>query len=92
MGHLDLPYLDAAGAINLLVESLHVDRADATTETRHCSRNHVRLSWLRDVYEDTCSNRQWTIAARAYLLDLVGCTIFADKSVTPSVLVTCIFC
>ena len=42
----------------------------------------MRLSWLRDVYEDACSRRQWIVAARAYLLHLVGCTIFADKSAT----------
>ncbi|XP_068485233.1 protein MAIN-LIKE 1-like [Phaseolus vulgaris] len=34
------------------------------------------------MYEDACSRRQWTVAARAYLLHLVGCTIFADKSAT----------
>ena len=42
----------------------------------------MRLSWLRDVYEEACSRKQWTVAARAYLLHLVGCTIFADKSAT----------
>jgi len=40
------------------------------------------LSWLREVYENACSTRQWTVVARVYLLQLVGCTIFANKSVT----------
>ncbi|XP_068475266.1 protein MAINTENANCE OF MERISTEMS-like [Phaseolus vulgaris] len=74
--------LDSDSANDLLVESLRVDRALASEETRHCRGAHVRLSWLRDVYGDACSRRQWTVAARAYLLHLVGCTIFADKSVT----------
>jgi len=68
--------------IDLLVQALRVDHGDASEETRYCRGAHVRLSWLRDVYEDTCLRRQWTVAARAYLLHLVGCTIFAEKSAT----------
>lgn len=74
--------LDADSAIDLLVQALRVDRGNASEETRYCRGDHVRLSWLRDVYEDACSRKQWTVAARAYLLHLVGCTIFADKSAT----------
>ncbi|XP_068476659.1 protein MAIN-LIKE 1-like [Phaseolus vulgaris] len=74
--------LDANATNDLLVESLRVDRGVASEEIRHCRGAHVRLSWLRDVYEDTCSRRQWTVAARAYLLHLVGCAIFADKGAT----------
>ncbi|XP_068478444.1 protein MAIN-LIKE 1-like isoform X1 [Phaseolus vulgaris] len=74
--------LDSDSATDLLVEALRVDRALASEETRHCRGAHVRLSWLREVYQDACSRRQWTVAARAYLLHLVGCTIFADKSAT----------
>jgi len=76
------PSLDATSATNLLVESLCVDRGAAAAETRHCRGGHVRLSWLREIYEGACNKRQWTVAARAYLLHLVGCTIFADKSAT----------
>ena len=76
------PTLDAAAATDLLVDSLRVDRGVVAAETRHCRGGHVRLSWLREMYEDTCTRRQWTIATRAYLLHLVGCTIFADKSAT----------
>ncbi|XP_068501102.1 protein MAIN-LIKE 1-like [Phaseolus vulgaris] len=77
-----LETLGSDSATDLLVESLRVDRALASEETRHCRGAHVRLSWLRDVYGDACSRRQWTVAVRAYLLHLVGCTIFADKSAT----------
>ncbi|XP_068485021.1 protein MAIN-LIKE 2-like [Phaseolus vulgaris] len=74
--------LDAVAATDLLVDSLRVERGVAAAETRHCQGGHVRLSWLREMYEDACSRRQWTVAARAYLLYLVGCTIFANKSAT----------
>jgi len=74
------PTLDAETTTDLLVEVLNVDRSNAGTETRQCRGGHVRFSWLREVYEDACSNKQWTIVARAYLLHLVGGTISADKS------------
>ncbi|XP_068461823.1 protein MAIN-LIKE 2-like isoform X2 [Phaseolus vulgaris] len=41
---------------------LPVDRGVATAETRHCRGGHVRLSWLREMYEDACTRRQWTVA------------------------------
>jgi len=74
--------LDEDSVNDLLVESLHVNRGVASEETRHYRGANMRLSWLRDVYEDACSRRQWIVAVRAYLLHLVGCTIFADKSAT----------
>jgi len=51
-------------------------------KARHCKGGHVHLSWLREIYEDACINRQWTITVQAYLLYLVSCTIFANKSVS----------
>ena len=74
------PSLDTATTTDLLVDSLRVDWGVAAAETRHYRGGHVRLNWLREMCEDTCTRRQWTVAARAYLLHLVGCTIFADKS------------
>ena len=43
---------------------------------------YVRLSWLRDIYRSKCDAWQWIVAAQAYLLHIVGCTLFANKSVT----------
>jgi len=74
--------LNANSANDLLVESLHVDHGVAFEEIRHYRESHVRLSWLRDVYEDACLRRQWIVATIAYLLHLVDCTIFTDKSAT----------
>ncbi|XP_028216599.1 uncharacterized protein LOC114398623 [Glycine soja] len=51
---------------------------------RHSSifPSYVRLSWLREVYESRCHARRWIVAAHAYLLHLVGCTLFSNKSAT----------
>ena len=42
----------------------------------------VRLSWRRDIYCSKCDVAHWTVAAQAYLLHLLGCTLFANKSAT----------
>ncbi|XP_068501366.1 protein MAIN-LIKE 1-like [Phaseolus vulgaris] len=49
--------LDSDSTTDLLVEALRVDHALASEETRHCRGAHVRLSWLREVYQDACSRR-----------------------------------
>ena len=66
----------------LLVELLEVSSEEAKAKTIQCHGAYVRLSWLRDIYRSKCDAAQWTIAARAYLLHLVGCTLFANKSDT----------
>ncbi|KAJ1441320.1 Aminotransferase-like, plant mobile domain [Sesbania bispinosa] len=43
---------------------------------------HGRLTWLRSVYENNPEQNHLMYTARAYLLQLVVCTIFADKSPT----------
>jgi len=50
--------LDSYSTNDLLVESLRVNHGVASEETRHCRGPHVRLSWLRDVYEDACLKRR----------------------------------
>jgi len=74
--------IDNVGAMAPLIELLGVDRAKAIAELRQCRGPHVRLSWLRDLYEDYCETEQCEYTARAYLLHLIGCTIFTDKSST----------
>ena len=74
--------IDVNQAPWILTELLGVSLGDATDETRHCKGAYVRLQWLRDVYAAKCASRDWRFAARAYLLHLVGCTIFANKSST----------
>ncbi|KAL5164566.1 Protein MAIN-LIKE 1 [Glycine soja] len=66
----------------MLVELLMVSLEVAMAETGHCNGPYVRLSWLRDIYQRRCQTQHWTAAARAYLLHLLGCTLFANKSAT----------
>lgn len=42
----------------------------------------MRFRWLQDLYEANIEDGHFDYAARAFLLHLVGCTIFADKSAT----------
>ncbi|KAJ1441829.1 Phosphatidylinositol-specific phospholipase C, X domain, partial [Sesbania bispinosa] len=43
---------------------------------------NMMLRWLRDLYENSVQQGNLDVAAQAYLLHLVGCTIFVDKSGT----------
>ena len=66
----------------MLVELLEVGRDEARAETVQCHRAYVRLSWLREIYHSKCETEHWTVAALAYLMHLLGCTLFANKSTT----------
>ncbi|KAJ1408949.1 Aminotransferase-like, plant mobile domain [Sesbania bispinosa] len=77
-----LPTLGKDEAKQLLVSALKVSHADAFTETEITRGAYVRLSSLRDVYNSNLQQKNLDATARAYLLHLVGCTIFADKSET----------
>ncbi|KAJ1421229.1 Aminotransferase-like, plant mobile domain [Sesbania bispinosa] len=77
-----LPSLGKNEANEMLVTLLGVSYSDATAETEYTRGPNVRLSWLRNLYENNVEQNHLTYAARAYLLHLVGCTIFADKSVS----------
>ncbi|XP_014621650.1 protein MAIN-LIKE 1-like [Glycine max] len=74
--------LATSDAVALLTELLEVTPDEATTETRQAGGPHVQLSWLLDTHQSRCWARQWVAAARTYLLHLVGCTLFANKSAT----------
>eukprot|EP00256_Glycine_max_P058925 XP_014627263.1 protein MAIN-LIKE 2-like [Glycine max] len=74
--------LITSDAIGLLTELLEVSHEEATFETRQAGGPHVQLGWLRDLYQSQCKTRRWVVAARTYLLHLVGCTLFANKSST----------
>jgi len=66
----------------MLVELLEVFGEEARTETTHCHGPYVRLSWVRDIYQRRCQARLWTVVAHAYVLHILGCTLFANKSAT----------
>ena len=73
--------IDVDEAMDLLVELLEVNTQEAKDETKQYRGAYVHIAWLRDIYRNKCDARQWILAARAYLLNLVGCKLFANKSV-----------
>ncbi|KAL5165700.1 Protein MAIN-LIKE 1 [Glycine soja] len=64
--------------MNLLMVSAEASRA----ETGQCRGPYVRLQWVCYIYERRCQAGHWTAVARAYLLHLLGCIPFANKSAT----------
>jgi len=74
--------LDNSGAVPVMLELLGIPDGPANAALRDDRGNAVLLSWLRDHYNTCCESEDWEFAARAYLLHLIGCTIFVDKSAT----------
>ena len=74
--------LEYEDSVEILMTLLGVDRAMACEELNQSRGAQLRLSWLRELYDSCCDNELWEFAAHAYLLHLVGCTIFANKSAT----------
>eukprot|EP00256_Glycine_max_P062860 XP_014632451.1 protein MAIN-LIKE 1-like [Glycine max] len=69
-------------AVQMLVDLLMVSPKSARAETVQCRGPYICLQWVRDIYQRQCQAGHWTAAARAYLLHLLGCTLFANKSAT----------
>jgi len=59
-----------------------VSTEEARAETTLTHGAYVRLGWVQDIYERRCQARRWIVAARAYLLHLIRCFLFANKSAT----------
>ncbi|KAL5158865.1 Protein MAIN-LIKE 1 [Glycine soja] len=69
-------------AVLMFVDLLLVSPEAARAETGHCHGPYICLSWQPNVYQRRCQAGPWTPTARAYLLHLLGCTLFANKSAT----------
>ena len=72
-------------AEDLLVELLGVPQVDAHQEVLSVCGQSVRLEWLKshfDIVSDRDSHRRIECASQGYLLFLLGCILFADKSGT----------
>ncbi|KAM7510807.1 hypothetical protein LguiB_009682 [Lonicera macranthoides] len=70
----------SAIGVTLLEMYLGVSTDKAMKETNTCS---VRLEWLKTMFKGTPQESESSHldqCARAYLLYLLGCTIFADKT------------
>ncbi|KAJ1395526.1 Aminotransferase-like, plant mobile domain [Sesbania bispinosa] len=77
-----LPAIGKDEANMMLVSLLRASHAYAYAETEVTRGACVRLSWLRDFYANSVQQGNLDVAARAYLLHFVDCTIFPDKSAT----------
>ena len=67
----------------MLVSLLVVSPQEADDELGMVRGSSVRLEWLRSNFSnimDFALDRHIQCTARAYLLYLVGCTLFSDKS------------
>ncbi|KAL5134136.1 Protein MAIN-LIKE 1 [Glycine soja] len=69
-------------AIQMLVDLLMVSPESARAVTVQCRGPYICLQWVSDIYERRCQAGHWTVAAHTYLLHLLGCTLFANKSAT----------
>ncbi|XP_028108507.1 protein MAIN-LIKE 1-like [Camellia sinensis] len=68
-----------------VVDALGVDDAEATEELSSARGQSVKLEWLQTKFngcKDSDTEESIACAARAYLLFLLGCTLFSDKSGT----------
>ncbi|KAI5435105.1 hypothetical protein KIW84_021798 [Lathyrus oleraceus] len=57
-------------------------RGQAQSHVRSCRGSYYKLEWLYDLFVQHRAASSWAYATRAYLLMLVGSTIFADKTFT----------
>ncbi|XP_028113887.1 protein MAIN-LIKE 2-like [Camellia sinensis] len=72
-------------AIALIVNILEIDEQDVRHEICSAEGNSVRLEWLRAHFHNVTDNdsmERIACAGRAYLLFLLGCTLFSDKTCT----------
>nr|XP_004488488.1 protein MAIN-LIKE 1-like [Cicer arietinum] len=65
---------------DILTEFLGVSHDVAYAEFNVTRTTTVRYSWLLEVYYQHCRDQHWQMVARIFLLFLVGCTLFSDKS------------
>ncbi|KAI5390181.1 hypothetical protein KIW84_075485 [Lathyrus oleraceus] len=69
-------------AVELAVDYLGVSQGQAQSHVRSCRGSYYKLEWLYDLFVHHRAASSWAYATRAYLLMLVGSTIFADKTFT----------
>nr|XP_027192686.1 protein MAIN-LIKE 1-like [Cicer arietinum] len=74
--------MNTNNAVRAAHEYLGATWEEACAEISYNKCAQYRLQWLRDLYSRLIQTNQFECAARTYLLHLVGCTIFADKTHT----------
>ncbi|CAK8541037.1 unnamed protein product [Lathyrus sativus] len=74
--------ISEALAVEWVVDYLGVSWRVAQQQVRDCRGSYYKLEWLYDRFVENKAASRWDYATRAYLLMLVGSTIFADKTFT----------
>ncbi|KAL7233196.1 hypothetical protein ACSBR1_016930 [Camellia fascicularis] len=77
--------LSNVDAANLLVEAFGVTIDEANVALKVARGQSIKVEWLRQRFgsvSDADNDNTIECAARAYLLYLLGCTLFADKTDT----------
>ncbi|XP_028077085.1 protein MAIN-LIKE 1-like [Camellia sinensis] len=80
---VSIPDVTDHHGVTLLVYGLGITERAAHEEVSSVGGNSVRLEWLRSQFAgvtDSDPEEAIQCAARAYLLFLLGCTLFSDKS------------
>ncbi|XP_028065469.1 protein MAIN-LIKE 2-like [Camellia sinensis] len=71
--------------IALVVNTLEIDEQEVRHEMSSAGGNSVRLEWLKAHFHNVTNNdlmERIVCAGRAYLLFLLGCTLFSNKTCT----------
>ncbi|CAI8603504.1 unnamed protein product [Vicia faba] len=72
-------YINQVTTMCMVVDGLEVSEADVLQEFGEIRGFHLQMSWLRKLYASLVEVCRFWAAARAYILHLVTCTLFADK-------------
>ncbi|XP_058762941.1 protein MAIN-LIKE 2-like [Vicia villosa] len=68
--------------VELGIQYLGVERGEMARHVRDCRGAYYSLQWLYDRFVEHRDASSWAFATRAYLMMLVGCTIFGDMTFT----------
>ncbi|KAI5426758.1 hypothetical protein KIW84_032253 [Lathyrus oleraceus] len=79
-GEMSITLDDVACLLHLPIRG--VSQGQAQSHVRSCRGSYYKLEWLYDLFVQHRAASSWAYATRAYLLMLVGSTIFADKTFT----------
>ncbi|XP_052177965.1 protein MAIN-LIKE 1-like isoform X2 [Diospyros lotus] len=82
---VSVPHLSGNEARDLLCRLLGVSAVEAARQIAETRGPYVKLDWLRRTFmniPDSAQDEEMYNASRAYLLFLLGCTLFVDKSGT----------
>ncbi|XP_058784083.1 uncharacterized protein LOC131658851 [Vicia villosa] len=67
-------------AVHMVMKSFEIDEVVVLKEFGETHGFHLRMFWLRKIYQELADAGRYEAAARVYMLHLVACTLFADKS------------